>query len=96
MTFALKMAQAKASIWPWLAELFLVREPPRRARWQTRFLPGSLNELPTLPREWTDRLLSQRSCLTECISQLVLESQLPHETVDFRLVNTKLMVLWGS
>ena len=38
--------------------------------------------------------------LTECIYQLVLESQLPHKTVNLIfssvIVNNKLTILWGS
>ena len=38
--------------------------------------------------------------LTECIYQLVLESQLPHKTVNLTfqlvIVNNKLTILWGS
>ena len=42
----------------------------------------------------------QRTCLTQCIYQIVLESQLPHTIVklifELVLVNNKLTILWGS
>ena len=38
--------------------------------------------------------------LTECINQMVLESQLPHKIVNLLFIitnkNSKLTVLWGS
>jgi hypothetical protein len=42
----------------------------------------------------------KRTYLTECINQLVLESQLLHKTVNLLLTisdeNKKLTLLWGS
>ena len=44
--------------------------------------------------------LSHHSCLTECIFLLVLESELPHKTVNlvFKsvIVKTKSTILWGT
>ena len=50
-------------------------------------------------RSWRPSPGGVRSHLTECVHQLVLESQLPHKTVNLLLTITNqddnLTVLWG-